>query len=152
MSVGVGLGGGRPAAWDQVAEGQLEDSRQQEEPLPLQFLPLIREVTARFIKFEVKLLQTSRLLPSHCSALLLQVTGFYGKGGGLQYFDIQRENCAGPGIVLSESSFSKSWPAKENSCIILCPVEWVSHSCIVHCKKVCYWTIIQQCPEVCPDP
>ena len=66
MSVGVGVGGGRPSGWEQVAEGQLEDSRQQEEPLPLQFLPLIREVTARFINFEVKLLQTSRPLPSHC--------------------------------------------------------------------------------------
>ena len=55
-----------------MLETTLEDSRQQNDPLPLQLIGLQTEVTGQFIKFE-----------------LLE---WYGKGGGLQYFDIQRGN------------------------------------------------------------
>ena len=57
--------------WTNVLETSLDDSRQQQDPLPLQILHLQRTVLAQFIKFE-----------------LLE---WYGKGGGLQYLDIRRE-------------------------------------------------------------
>ena len=50
-------------------EATLEDSRQQVDPLPLQFIDFPAAVTGQFIKFE-----------------LLE---WYGNGGGLQFFDIQ---------------------------------------------------------------
>ena len=58
--------------WTEVLEEELEDSREQQDPLPLQTLDLSTEVTARFVKFEL--------------------LTWWGNGGGLQYFDIQRGN------------------------------------------------------------
>ena len=60
--------------WTEVLEAELEDSRQQEDPLPLQLISLESEVLAQFVKFEVL----------KC----------WGKGCGLQYFDIQRNRFA----------------------------------------------------------
>ena len=57
--------------WTSVLETSLEDSRQQQDPLPLQVLRLQESVQAQFIKFD-----------------LLE---WYGGGGGLQYLDIERE-------------------------------------------------------------
>ena len=57
--------------WTSVLETSLDDSRQQQDPLPLQVLHLQRSVQAKFIKFD-----------------LLE---WYGHGGGLQYLDIERE-------------------------------------------------------------
>ena len=57
--------------WTSVLETSLEDSRQQQDPLPLQVLCLQESVQAQFIKFD-----------------LLE---WYGQGGGLQYLDIERE-------------------------------------------------------------
>ena len=57
--------------WINVLETTLEDSRQQQDPLPLQVLQLQRSVQAQFIKYD-----------------LLE---WYGEGGGLQYLDIDRE-------------------------------------------------------------
>ena len=51
-----------------MLETTLEDSRRQNDPLPLQLIDLEAEVTGQFLKFE-----------------LLE---WYGRGGGLQYFDI----------------------------------------------------------------
>ena len=50
-----------------AASGELEDSRQQEDPLPLQTFTF-NPISARFVKFEI--------------------TSFYGTGGGLQYFNV----------------------------------------------------------------
>ena len=50
-----------------MASGELEDSRQQEDPLPLQTFTF-NPISARFVKFEI--------------------TSFYGTGGGLQYFNV----------------------------------------------------------------
>ena len=59
--------------WTQVLNTQLEDSRQQQDPLPLQLIELdVEEVTAQFVKFEL--------------------LSWWGFGGGLIYFDIQRGN------------------------------------------------------------
>ena len=57
--------------WTSVLETSLEDSRQQQDPLPLQVLRLQESVQAQFIKFD-----------------LLE---WYGQGGGLQYLDIERQ-------------------------------------------------------------
>jgi len=57
--------------WTSVLETSLEDSRHQQDPLPLQVLHLKESVKAQFIKFD-----------------LLE---WYGVGGGLQYMDIKRE-------------------------------------------------------------
>ena len=54
-----------------VLEQTLDDSRQQNDPLPLQLFNFSSTATGRFIGFE-----------------LLEWHG--GQGGGLQYFDIQR--------------------------------------------------------------
>ena len=53
--------------WNVAASGELEDSRQQEDPLPLQTFTF-NPISARFVKFEI--------------------TSFYGTGGGLQYFNV----------------------------------------------------------------
>jgi len=58
--------------WTRVLETSLEDSRRQQDPLPLQVLHLKERVKAQFIKFD-----------------LLE---WYGYGGGLQYMDIIRED------------------------------------------------------------
>jgi len=58
--------------WQNVLETTLVDSRRQNDPLPLQLINLQAEATGQFLKFE-----------------LLE---WYGLGGGLQYFDIQRGN------------------------------------------------------------
>ena len=58
--------------WTQVLDKQLEDSRQQLDPLPLQIIDIDTEFTAQFVKFEL--------------------VSWWGKSGGLQYFDIQRGN------------------------------------------------------------
>jgi hypothetical protein len=55
-----------------VLEATLEDSRQQIDPLPLQLIDLPAQATGQFLKFELM--------------------KWYGSGGGLQYFDIQRGN------------------------------------------------------------
>ena len=57
--------------WINVLETTLEDSRQQQDPLPLQVLRLQGSVQAQLIKFD-----------------LLE---WYGEGGGLQFLDIERE-------------------------------------------------------------
>jgi len=56
--------------WTKVLEASIVDSRNQADPLPLQKIDLQATTTAQFLKFE-----------------LLE---WYGRGGGLQYFDIQR--------------------------------------------------------------
>ena len=58
--------------WTEALEAELEDSRQQEDPLSLQLISLESEVLAQFVKFEA----------SEC----------WGKGCGLQYFDVQRSS------------------------------------------------------------
>ena len=50
----------------------LDDSRQQQDPLPLQIFPLDTVTAAQFIKFEL--------------------LAWYGPSGGLQFFDILRED------------------------------------------------------------
>ena len=57
--------------WTTVLETTLVDSREQEDPLPLQTLGLGKTVDANFIKFD-----------------LLE---YYGNGGGLQYLNIERQ-------------------------------------------------------------
>eukprot|EP00092_Neocalanus_flemingeri_P033056 GFUD01035950.1.p1 GENE.GFUD01035950.1~~GFUD01035950.1.p1 ORF type:complete len:521 (-),score=149.13 GFUD01035950.1:312-1874(-) len=57
--------------WAQVLDTQLEDSRQQKDPLPLQNFALDTETTAQFLKFEL--------------------VSWWGDYGGLQYFDIERQ-------------------------------------------------------------
>ena len=57
--------------WTQVLDTQLVDSRQQQDPLPLQLIALdTGDTTAQFIKFEL--------------------LSYWGRGAGLEYFDIQR--------------------------------------------------------------
>ena len=56
--------------WTKVLEASLSDSRNQTDPLPLQWIDLQEPVTGQFLKFE-----------------LLE---WFGRGGGLQYFDSQR--------------------------------------------------------------
>ena len=59
--------------WTMVLESPvLEDSRQQQDPLPLQIFPLDTVTAAQFIKFEL--------------------LAWYGGSGGLQFFDILRED------------------------------------------------------------
>ena len=59
--------------WTQVLESpELEDPLQQQDPLPLQLFPLDTITAAQFIKFEL--------------------LDWYGNSGGLQYFDIQRDD------------------------------------------------------------
>ena len=53
-----------------MLEASILDSQNQADPLPLQKIDLQTITTAQFLKFE-----------------LLE---WYGSGGGLQYFDIQR--------------------------------------------------------------
>ena len=57
--------------WTEILDKELEDSRKSKDPLPLQTFPLEEEITSPFIKF--------------------QLVSWYGRGGGLQYFDIQRK-------------------------------------------------------------
>ena len=55
-----------------MLDTELEDSRRQSDPLPLQVIGLdVGRVTAMFVKFEL--------------------VSWWGYGGGLQYFDIIRE-------------------------------------------------------------
>ena len=54
--------------WKEVIDETLADSRNQENPLPLQAFSF-GSVTAKFVKFEV--------------------LSWYGIGGGIQYFDIK---------------------------------------------------------------
>ena len=57
--------------WTKVLEYELEDSRQQEDPIPLQLIALDAGMQqAQFVKFEL--------------------VSWWGNSGGLQYFDIQR--------------------------------------------------------------
>eukprot|EP00092_Neocalanus_flemingeri_P026563 GFUD01028787.1.p1 GENE.GFUD01028787.1~~GFUD01028787.1.p1 ORF type:complete len:626 (+),score=118.16 GFUD01028787.1:104-1981(+) len=56
--------------WTQVLDTQLGDSRQQQDPLPLQMIALDTQTTARFVK--------------------LELLSWWGDGGGLQYFGIHR--------------------------------------------------------------
>ena len=51
---------------------ELEDPRQQQDPLPLQKFPLDTVTAAQFIQFEL--------------------VAWYGGSGGLQFFDILRED------------------------------------------------------------
>ena len=53
--------------WTEVYSGELEDSRQQQDPLPLQTFTF-SALAARFVKF--------------------QMTSYYGSSGGLQYFNV----------------------------------------------------------------
>ena len=55
--------------WKQVLDGTLDDSRQQNDPLPLQTFNFDPE-TARFAKFKL--------------------LSYWGSGGGLQYFKIKK--------------------------------------------------------------
>ena len=55
--------------WKEVIDKTLADSRNQENPLPLQAFSF-ETVTAKFLKFEV--------------------LSWYGIGGGIQYFDIKK--------------------------------------------------------------
>ena len=54
--------------WIEVLQYSLEDSREQQDPLPLQRIPLDTAATGQFIKFEIM--------------------EWWGKGAGLQFFDI----------------------------------------------------------------
>ena len=56
--------------WEEVVHQTLEDSRQQEDPLPVQTFSF-SERTVKFVKFN-------------------QIS-YYGKGGGLQYFAVNHE-------------------------------------------------------------
>eukprot|EP00092_Neocalanus_flemingeri_P015044 GFUD01016248.1.p1 GENE.GFUD01016248.1~~GFUD01016248.1.p1 ORF type:complete len:336 (+),score=61.04 GFUD01016248.1:36-1043(+) len=56
--------------WTQVLETELEDSRQQQDPLPLQVIALDTRTTAQFVRFEG--------------------ISYWGVGYGLQFFDIKR--------------------------------------------------------------
>ena len=53
--------------WSAAVSGELEDSRQQQDPLPLQTFTF-SALAARFVKF--------------------QMTSYYGSSGGLQYFNV----------------------------------------------------------------
>ena len=53
--------------WTEVVSGELEDSRQQQDPLPLQTFTF-PALAASFVKF--------------------QITSYYGSSGGLQYFNV----------------------------------------------------------------
>ena len=55
--------------WKEVIDETLADSRNKENPLPLQAFSF-ESVTAKFVKFEV--------------------LSWYGIGGGIQYFDIKK--------------------------------------------------------------
>ena len=57
--------------WTEVLDRELEDSRKSKDPLPLLTFPLEEEITSQFIKFKL--------------------VSWYGYGGGLQYFDIQKK-------------------------------------------------------------
>eukprot|EP00092_Neocalanus_flemingeri_P012747 GFUD01013736.1.p1 GENE.GFUD01013736.1~~GFUD01013736.1.p1 ORF type:complete len:403 (-),score=79.02 GFUD01013736.1:170-1258(-) len=57
--------------WTQVLDTQLEDSRQQQDPLPIQLIALDTKTTAQFVKFEL--------------------LSWWGRGGGLMYFNIVDE-------------------------------------------------------------
>ena len=61
------------AMWTTVLDTELADSRQLEDenPARVQEIPLTKETTAQFVKFEL--------------------LTWYGNGGGLQYFDIIRK-------------------------------------------------------------
>ena len=69
--------------WKQVLDQELEDSRQAADPLPLQTFPLTVATTSQFIKFEL--------------------VSWYGHGGGLLHFDIEREG-------VGKASLSSSYP------------------------------------------
>ena len=57
--------------WIPVLDTELEDSRQQQDPQPLQLISLKdRNIMAQFIQFEL--------------------LSWWGKGGGLEYFDIHK--------------------------------------------------------------
>ena len=65
--------------WTQVLEFVLDDSLKQQDPLPVQLIRLNKEATARFVKFNV--------------------VDWWGDGGGLQYFDIQRIRTTTPRAI-----------------------------------------------------
>ena len=56
--------------WTQILDKELEDSRQTLDPLPLQLIPVQKKIASQFLKFEL--------------------VSWWGNGGGLQYFDVQR--------------------------------------------------------------
>ena len=56
--------------WIPILDEELEDSRQMADPLPLQTFLLSKTTTSQYVKFEL--------------------LSWWGQGGGLQYFDIQR--------------------------------------------------------------
>ena len=57
--------------WTKILEKELEDSRQTLDPLPLQLIPVQKTIASQFLKFEL--------------------VSWWGMGGGLQYFDVQRK-------------------------------------------------------------
>ena len=66
--------------WKMVLQTTLDDSRKQTDPLPLQEFS-IPSTQGRFVKFELM--------------------SYYGRGGGLQYFNINKN---GPKVVKEKSS------------------------------------------------
>ena len=64
--------------WEEVVHQTLEDSRQQEDPLPVQTFSF-SERTARFVKFN-------------------QIS-YYGLGGGLQYFTVAADHSSGISVI-----------------------------------------------------
>eukprot|EP00092_Neocalanus_flemingeri_P012265 GFUD01013221.1.p1 GENE.GFUD01013221.1~~GFUD01013221.1.p1 ORF type:complete len:589 (+),score=124.60 GFUD01013221.1:122-1768(+) len=57
--------------WTQVLDTQLEDSRQQQDPLPIQIIAIDTKTTTQFVKFEL--------------------VSWWGRGGGLMFFNIVDE-------------------------------------------------------------
>jgi hypothetical protein len=66
--------------WKHVLKHELEDSREEEDMLPIQSIALRTRYHAHFIKFEL--------------------LSWWGVGGGLQYFNIQRDE---------EGKITKNW-------------------------------------------
>ena len=56
--------------WTEILEKELKDSRCSQDPLPLQTIPLEKKISSQFLKFEL--------------------ISWWGIGGGLLYFDVQR--------------------------------------------------------------
>ena len=56
--------------WTEILEKELKDSRRSQDPLPLQTIPLQKKISSQFLKFEL--------------------ISWWGIGGGLLYFDVQR--------------------------------------------------------------
>jgi hypothetical protein len=63
--------------WAEVLDTTLVDSRQQQDPLPLQLIALNSKTSAQFVKFEL--------------------LSWWGRSGGLQFFDIKRGNTIATG-------------------------------------------------------